>query len=750
MFFFLLSGSNDIQATGQQKNSDIEHGIQKQRRLWTVHFGMPLGIRITTSRLHRAFVELDRFSDEKCLKFVRAAQGGFVLRCGLGILLLLMFVVIAGGLVGGAIALYLGVGGTFDERMISGSQRVWLNVGILAGSAISLLIAGFSTLFARDLWLRGRIRYVLDMRGRCSKCHYGLLGLPISDLFEVKCPECGATTKVDPALAVLAGEADRSGARRLVSKEEIEAPEQNYFWTTQRRRFVAVWFKRAAIGTVVCIGLLIAAALGWEAFIRIQASSAAKMKPGAAALQQFVESKQPVAYSADQDAWATLVSAIERVNKSDMEFRDGTMLWPTFTKSIKATNSQTEVWDATQGRMIQPGEDVMVEKTRELYPEFIQILNPPKDGDEFEDAFNKEVAELGRTMIEKYEKDGLFDLLRKMPGQKWAVKPLHLNADEPAINILLPELGSARQLARIEVGRIDLALAAGDVDKAIDAFEELMALQRVIGQQCSMINRLVSHAICSLTTTRAADIAVKADARQLARLEAIMQEQRTAMTTADALESERLGAVDTISWVFSDPKRVRFGKYSPGIADFYGGVGSGMNAGQHLGFLNENIEALNSYYEQSKKMSTLTKSQQTKQPAALPANLGLVNLMASATGRFFDTERLRSQQETAVAMMFAGYRFKGEKGKFPSSRAELEAFTGKPFPIDAMTEMPFELLKLDPAKDTFGRGFYIYSVGPDGVDNGGVKGQPNAIGSSPAFMYLPSGSDFIFFDPEDK
>ncbi|MFO0858708.1 MAG: hypothetical protein U0640_15285, partial [Phycisphaerales bacterium] len=462
---------------------------------------MPLGIRITTSRLHRAFVQLDRFSDEKCGKFVLAARGGFWLRLGVRVLLALLFVLVAGGVIGGAIAIYLGVGGTFDERMIPGQQRVWLNVGILVCATLGLLAAGLSTLFTRDLWLRGRIRYVLDMRGRCSKCHYGLLGLPISDVFEVRCPECGATTRVDPSLVELVG-GDVSGGRKLVSEEAVETPDQPTFWTTQRRRSVATVFKRAAIGAVACVGLLIVAAIGWEIFIRVQASRAAKMRPGVAAIQQFVESKQPVAYSPGEDAWAVMTKAIDLMNRTDTDFRGGTMIWPTFTKSIKATNSQTEVWDAAAGRMVEPVEDVMIERSRELYPEFATILNPPKDKDEFEDAYNKASAELARTLIAKYEDAGLFELLRTMPKKRWAVKTLQVSGDEAAFNVLLPELGGARQLTRVEIGRMDIALESGDIDQAINAFEEIMAIQRVLGQQAWIISRLTAQAIFAVGTSR--------------------------------------------------------------------------------------------------------------------------------------------------------------------------------------------------------------------------------------------------------
>lgn len=711
---------------------------------------MPLGIRITTSRLHRAFVQLDRFSDEKCGKFVLAARGGFWLRLGVRVLLALLFVLVAGGIIGGAIAIYLGVGGTFDERMISGQQRVWLNVGILVCATLGLLAAGLSTLFTRDLWLRGRIRYVLDMRGRCSKCHYGLLGLPISDVFEVRCPECGVTTRVDPSLVELVG-GDVSCGRKLVSEDAVEAPDQPTFWTTQRRRFIATWFKRAAIGAVACVGLLIVSAIGWEIFIRVQASRAAKMRPGVATIQQFVESKQPVAYSPGEDAWAVLTKAIELMNRTDTDFRGGTMMWPMFTKSIKATNSQTTEWDPVQGRTIEPGEDVFIEKSQELQPEFVWVMGVPKQENEFDAAYYAACAELARTLIGKYEEAGLYELLRQLPGKRWAVKQLHVNGDEPAINILLPELGGARQLAKVEMARINLALAKGDIETAIDAFEELLALQRVLGQQSWMINRMVSGAIHALAIERIALIAEQANQTQLIRMEEILAAAKPSLSLSDVIEGERLGGVDTLAWIFSNPKRVRFGKYSLNYDNWlFDGMGTGFSGSEHVGFLDQNVEAMNSYYKQIQQQSGMSRSARMKAPATLPANLVLVNQLAATANRFFDAEDLRSQSVVAAQMMLASHRFKLEKGDFPNSRAELESFVGQSFPLDAMTEMPFELQKVDSEKDKFRRAFVVYSVGPDGVDNGGLEASRSPDGYLPAYMRTPSGFDFIFFDPAQR
>lgn len=710
---------------------------------------MPLGIRITTSDLHRAFEQLDRFPEEKCRKFVKAAQGGFLLRSGIQIALAILFHLIAGGIIAGGVAIFLGVGGTFEERMYSGAQRQWLNFGILAGTGLSLLTAGLATLFARDLWLRSRIRYVLDMRGRCSKCHYGLLGLPISDSFEVKCPECGETTKVDASLATLLGEGGESGTRRLVSADAIDGSLQQTFWTTQRRRFVAKVVKRGIIGIGVCIGLVIVSAIAWELFIRVQASRAKAMRTGVAPIQALTESKQPVPYSADQEAWAELVKAIELKNGVDRDIKGEAMEWPTFTMAVKAVPGLEPEFDPRTGEFKTPRPDGTVDQSQSLEPEFKFVVHAPSTGDAFVDAYNKACGEFAKTVIEKYEEAGVFEILRRLPARRWAVKTLQLNGDDPAFSVLLPELGGSRAFARINAGRMDLAIQAGDVDKAIDVFEEMMAIQRCVRQQALLVCRDVSIAIEALAMQRVPQVASIANPDQLARLEAILHEQESTLTLSDVIEGEKLMGVDVIAWAFSDPKRTRFGKYSPALEDL--GVSSRFNlGGRHLGFVNENVEGIVDYYDKMAKISSMPGTIRTANLPKLPANLVLPDFVVGSVPLIMKREDMRLQTRAAAEITIAAYQYKAEKAAFPDSRNILESFLGREFPVDPLTERPLQLRKLDAAKDPFGRPFFVYSFGPDGVDNDGVEAPRTTDGFLPSFDNTPSGSDFILFDPADR
>ena len=140
-------------------------------------------MRLPTSKVYRAFPELDQFSDAQCRAFVRSANQG-VSKAAVRSLLYL----ITGGtvlFVSGSILIAILVAWEPDPTF---GVCVFL-VGVIAST-------GLAVLALRDVMLRSRIRRVFDLRGSCAGCSYALVGLPVSDdgtngKREVRCPECG-------------------------------------------------------------------------------------------------------------------------------------------------------------------------------------------------------------------------------------------------------------------------------------------------------------------------------------------------------------------------------------------------------------------------------------------------------------------------------------------------------------------------------------------------------------------------------
>jgi len=226
---------------------------------------------LTTKALYRAFPELDHFSDEQCRTFVAAAKGDLVLRI---FRLALQLIVALITLVLASVAI------SFIGRAFGDSRFVGTNLGFFL-FGIGLIVFAFGSaalafLLTRDFLLRRRIRGVMQSRGSCHDCGYGLTGLPVittpaaagSTTHSITCPECGTPHAADAIL----GETieDAKGTLRYVPSPN--APGR--IRPGSLRRFIRHNTKLAA---AIALFLVLAIAIpvgGYEFFLRRQAAEA--------------------------------------------------------------------------------------------------------------------------------------------------------------------------------------------------------------------------------------------------------------------------------------------------------------------------------------------------------------------------------------------------------------------------------------------------------------------------------------------
>jgi len=151
------------------------------------------------TKVHRAFPELDAFSDEQCRGFVRlAVREHTASMIGIGLLAVALVVgIIAGGFVG---IVLLG-------RAVLPLPRYEME---MFGSALvaPTVVAGLLGFKVRDVWLRRLIHRAIES-GRCPACSYSLLGLEVVE-GRVLCPECGTRTtlaerRLTPGMLIATG-----------------------------------------------------------------------------------------------------------------------------------------------------------------------------------------------------------------------------------------------------------------------------------------------------------------------------------------------------------------------------------------------------------------------------------------------------------------------------------------------------------------------------------------------------------------
>ena len=114
----------------------------------------------TSTKLWRAFPELDPFSDEQCRPVI-----------------------------------------TFVSRS-SLDQLCCIGLALLGTIVSGFLVVG--VLRVRDMLLRHHLRKLLTSGSTCIRCSYSLLGLPLDEQHRATCPECGTSQDVHKAFASLA------------------------------------------------------------------------------------------------------------------------------------------------------------------------------------------------------------------------------------------------------------------------------------------------------------------------------------------------------------------------------------------------------------------------------------------------------------------------------------------------------------------------------------------------------------------
>jgi hypothetical protein len=645
-------------------------------------------MRLLTRRIHRAFPELDRYGDEQCLRFVKAARGSRLRRLA-GLAAACLFGVVC------AISMTIAVAFTVDRLIPRYDLFETTPVGFLVGVAgIILLIslAPVSAFLARDFLLRRRVRFILRSRGVCLSCWYSLIGLPIGPGNTIHCPECGATTTVDPSLSELV--TDPSGQRRF-QPEVGHVDLGQCFWTPRRKRTL----KRAALWGTATLALILLVLIGGnELLIRRQARAARAAMVGVEGMLAHVRAHQPP--GADDPSAANAYDVLARTNtiREDADARE----WKSAQQRTAAGNS------------IDPDFSL-------LYRDERARSARPIDDQEREAACRA----LALHMLDAYAADGLNSALAELATCRRAVRPITLGPDEPAFAVMLPDLGTTRSLARICAARMTIAREHNDRDSFIAAFEQGLALARIVRHQPFIIDGMVANAVESLMFNQLVDaLQAPIPPEWLDGVAAAMARQRTDVPITFQLEGERISSTDSIAWVFSNPSRARFGRFSPALAQQFGSFGvSTPTSIARLGSFEENARVYTGIIEAEKlKAASDPWNRPSPSTTYTPGSLLLIDLLVPSFGRLVGSADQLEAQRRGIITLVALERFRAHRGHVPASLSELIPEFLDKLPLDPWSGKPF-IYKPLAAPDEHGRTYLLYSVGADGKDDGGVSGE---------------------------
>ena len=376
--------------------------------------------------------------------------------------------------------------------------------------------------------------------------------------------------------------------------------------------------------------------------------------------------------------------------------------------------------------------------------------------------------------IKSYNDAGVFELTAKLPGAMWAARPRHDSEqsrrnmvisdggtsdekwDGRLLTMLLPDLGKSRNMIRIEMARMQLAVDAGDATAAASAFEEALAIGRILSHQSTLIDRLVGIAAIKLAVYEAKEAigAGKATSPMMDAWASAIERQLPMAPVSLAIEGERLAVLDTIRWAYEgdtlSPTKMTEAQSlagGDGAKDFTKLGGPLATRAESTTHANELFDKFTLYAATPRTARGGLGFEPDKLAEDLPPGEILLRVMVPNIRRLMMSDDQLQMQLAAVRAMIALERHKTAKGQYPATLADLGTEAAAKL-IDPFSGKTLGYKLLDAMGANANAGYLLYSTGVDGTDDGGKQSEDPyaAMSSKPE----GKGLDFLLSGPAAK
>lgn len=333
---------------------------------------------------------------------------------------------------------------------------------------------------------------------------------------------------------------------------------------------------------------------------------------------------------------------------------------------------------------------------------------------------------------------GAFDRLALAAQRPNAVRPQSHPQGHSLIFQTIPDVAELRRLARARIASMYQALAQGDADEAVAALDQTLYVAQVYTHQSLIIEQLVGRAIATAAAGRLRQALMQhqLDATTYTRLLKTFQQRLPLGPTEIALQGERLIILDMIQRVYSDNGTGGGQLLLAEIGDMVQMTGAGSSTSRPKagalaivnlgGFFYANrteiTEAANDFFDHLIRLSTLSRADRRADPFdenAVFQTLGWrfmpLNMLMPALGRAIDARDVNDCEIAGTIIMLALEQYRAEIGRYPDSLDELSPSILEEIPSDPFSVDGFVYRKL--ADDPAGKGYVLYSIGADGVDN---------------------------------
>ena len=666
-------------------------------------------VRLPTTKVWRAFPELDRFSDEQCARFAKAARrgAGRVWRwCSVGAVLAICWA---------AAALFMlwasARGPTVWDRFERRSGSVGLGVLLLFVSALVVFVlATAPAVLLRDRLLRRRILRIVRLRGRCFACKYNLLGLPVGAGLLVTCPECGETTTVDPALGELAQ--DDAGQARFQPRPD-QFPEYRAFFTPARVRAIGRWSLRIGVFLFMLVGGLL---IYHEFRIRADARRAAADRAGPDGLPAFVQRIADKAAGEKVNGWAVMMEAFEELKEVE--------------KTVMARHAGL-------------GADAAPDLSAITY-----AYVPSREEDRARLARKRA---LGLEALAEARRTGLCERLDRVRSVAYAARPMDPTSGPTAVAWDSPDTQRVRLLVYLCTARMKTAATAGERPEFERSLETALAMARLVRQQPFFMDKLKgdSWAAVGMGEARSA-IMTHPTAELLDAVEHAYQRQPANDDPTDRYAGERLAVLDAVRYIYSDPSNVRWGWWSARWP-MRSMLGGGPLSHARVPYYSTTVDQL------EEAVAQITKRLATAGPSdfspgikrATTGNLFVDTFYGYALGSGRAGQNNIDFDRASFPVFIAIERYRLAHGSPPPSLAVLVPTLLAAIPNDPYSTLPLGYMLIDPATDEHGRCYLLFGAGFDGVQDLPTAANRDAtIAKWPGQTAVGSHKDVVFNTPD--
>lgn len=575
---------------------------------------------------------------------------------------------------------------------------------------LGLVVAAFLVVIElailRLIWLRLRVRQVLRNRDRCPFCGHGIRGVPLTPELNTICPECSLVT---PAVAgwneVNAAIADRPTFAPATGLAPL-------FWN--RRRIV---FTARVMGVVLAVGII--GYTGWwsvrEVGIRREAAKARADRLGSDALNAKI-----------------------RVGSSARR-PEGPLVRDLIVRISDRIRQQTDAFWRERAAEIEPLGEFLPD------PSYVSFSGSFED-----DPRSQKARELSEELVRGMHDDGVYELLDQLPAATPWTDDRISTIDEKGSP---GTLGRHRAVLRLCIARMKLARDARDNREFERAMAAATAIANALQHGPLLIDWLVAASAEEMILRSAADILMEHPDRQWID---VLQSSLDALVPGSlsrVIQNEQLVVLDSLAWYFSEPSRIRKGLHAPELETDLG-IGAGLNLRSlfdlpsdvrrpRLGDYAENRTLISAAYAAFGEQADLDPWQRAARPVPpQSSDLVILDSILPGIGQSLRSADRLVLRRRAVRVMLELERHRLDHGEYPGSIAEL-ALASKC--LDPFSGKPFGYRRIEPASDPQKRGYLLWTVGHDGVDNGGQIGERQSRDA--ALRPAGDGSDMILNDP---